>query len=134
MWDPFRPMLYSMLIMITLLLLANYALGSETKSQWLNDNPCMITTETTTVEKDGVTIVGIPMLCQTIPNTASMLYSNNVTNFVTVLVEDGKLGINQEEQVLTGDEGGISAGYGGILIAEGGKIHENHTKLMEAMK
>ena len=42
--------------------------------------------------------------------------------------------INQEEEVLTGDEGGISAGYGGILIAEGGKIHENHTKLMEAMK
>ena len=42
MWDPFKPMLYSMLIMITLLLLANYALGSETKSQWLNDNPCMM--------------------------------------------------------------------------------------------
>ena len=86
------------------------------------------------VEKDGVTIVGIPMLCRTIPNTASMLYSNNVTNFVTVLVDEGNLVINQEEQVLIGDEGGISAGYGGILIAENGKIHENHTKLMEAMK
>ena len=86
------------------------------------------------IEKDGVTIVGIPNLCRTIPNTASMLYSNNVTNFVTVLVDEGNLVINQEEQVLTGDEGGISAGYGGILIAEGGKIHENHTKLMEAMK
>jgi len=86
------------------------------------------------VEKDGITIVGIPNLCRTIPNTASMLYSNNVTNFVTVLVDEGKLTINQEEQVLTGDEGGISAGYGGILIAEDGKIHDNHTKLMEAMK
>ncbi len=86
------------------------------------------------VEVNGVTIVGIPNLCRTIPNTASMLYSNNVTNFVTVLVDDGKLVINQDEQVLTGDEGGISAGYGGILIAEDGKIHENHTKLMEAMK
>ena len=42
MFDPFRPMIYSMLIMITLLLLANYALGNEPKSQWLNDNPCMI--------------------------------------------------------------------------------------------
>ena len=83
---------------------------------------------------NGVKIVGIPNLCRTIPNTASMLYSNNVTNFVTVLVDDGKLVINQDEQVLTGDEGGISAGYGGILIAEDGKIHENHTKLMEAMK
>ena len=86
------------------------------------------------IEKDGVTIVGIPMLCRTVPNTASMLYSNNVTNFVTVLVDEGKLVINQEEQVLTGDEGGISAGYGGILIAENGKVHDNHTKLMEAMK
>ena len=86
------------------------------------------------IEKDGVTIVGIPMLCRTVPNTASMLYSNNVTNFVTVLVDEGKLTINQHEQVLTGDEGGISAGYGGILIAEDGKIHDNHTKLMEAMK
>ena len=86
------------------------------------------------VEKDGVTIVGIPILCRTIPNTASMLYSNNVTNFVSVLIDDNNLVINQDEQVLTGDEGGISAGYGGILIAEGGKIHENHTKLMEKMK
>ena len=42
MFDPFKPMLYSMLIMITLLLLANYALGGEPKSKWLNDNPCMI--------------------------------------------------------------------------------------------
>ena len=86
------------------------------------------------VEKDGVTIVGIPILCRTIPNTASMLYSNNVTNFVSVLIDDNNLVINQDEQVLTGDEGGISAGYGGILIAEGGKIHGNHTKLMEKMK
>jgi hypothetical protein len=53
---------------------------------------------------------------------------------VTVLVDNGKLVINQEEQVLTGDEGGISAGYGGILIAENGEIHTNQTKLMEALK
>ena len=86
------------------------------------------------VEKDGVTIIGIPMLCRMIPNTASMLYSNNITNFVTVLVEEEKLVINPEEQVLTGDEGGMSAGYGGILIAENGKIHGNQTRLMEALK
>ena len=86
------------------------------------------------VEKDGVTVIGIPMLCRAIPNTASMLYSNNVTNFVAVLVEEGKLVVNPEEQVLTGDEGGISAGYGGILIAEKGEVHENQTKLMEALK
>ena len=42
MRDPFKPLLFSMLIMITLLLLANYAIGKEPKSKWLNDNPCMI--------------------------------------------------------------------------------------------
>jgi len=42
MRDPLKPLLYSMLIMITLLVLANYALGNEPKSKWLNENPCMI--------------------------------------------------------------------------------------------
>ena len=38
-----RPMLFATLIMITILLLMNFAIGKEqTKSQWLNDNPCMI--------------------------------------------------------------------------------------------
>ena len=50
MFDPFRPMIYSMLIMITLLLLANYALGNEPKSKWLNDNPCMIKVITKQIE------------------------------------------------------------------------------------
>jgi NAD(P) transhydrogenase subunit alpha len=81
------------------------------------------------VVKEGVTFFGTPTLCKTVPNTASMLYSNNVTSFVSVLVDDGNLVINQEEQVLTGDEGGISAGFGGILISNGGKIHPNHTRL-----
>ena len=81
------------------------------------------------VVKDGVTFYGTPILCRTVPNTASMLYSNNVTNFVSVLVDEGQLKINQDEQVLTGDEGGIGAGYGGILISSGGKIHSNHSRL-----
>ena len=41
MRDPMRPMLLATLIMITLLLLGNYAMSGE-KSEWLNDNPCMI--------------------------------------------------------------------------------------------
>ena len=43
MKDPMKPMLFATLIMITILLLMNYAIGEEkTKSQWLNENPCMI--------------------------------------------------------------------------------------------
>ena len=41
MRDPMRPILLATLIMITLLLLGNYAMSGE-KSEWLNDNPCMI--------------------------------------------------------------------------------------------
>lgn len=83
------------------------------------------------VVKDGVTFFGSPILCRSVPNTASMLYSNNITNFVSVLVNDGKLVINEEEQVLTGDDGGINAGFGGILISQNGQIHKNHTKLKD---
>ena len=43
MRDPMRPILLATLIMITILLFMNFAVGKEqTKSQWLNDNPCMI--------------------------------------------------------------------------------------------
>ena len=41
MRDPMRPILLATLIMITILLLGNYAMSGE-KSEWLNDNPCMI--------------------------------------------------------------------------------------------
>ena len=41
MKDPMRPILLATLIMITILLLGNYAMSGE-KSEWLNDNPCMI--------------------------------------------------------------------------------------------
>ena len=46
MQDPWRPMIYSMLLLITFLLICNYALAGE-KSKWLNDNPCMIKVVTT---------------------------------------------------------------------------------------
>ena len=58
MKDPMRPMLFATLIMITILLLMNFAIGEEkTKSEWLNENPCMIKSVTTSVIKDGVTTI-----------------------------------------------------------------------------
>ena len=41
MRDPFKPFIYSTLLLITLILLSTYAFGGE-KSRWLNDNPCVI--------------------------------------------------------------------------------------------
>ena len=54
MKDPMRPMLFATLIMITLLLLGNYAMSGE-KSEWLNENPCMIKVVITNTEVNGVT-------------------------------------------------------------------------------
>jgi len=56
MKNPIGPLLLSMLFFITFLLISNYAFG-KTKSQWLNENPCMIKQIITSVEKDGVTTV-----------------------------------------------------------------------------
>ena len=56
MRNPIGPLLLSMLFFITFLLLSNYAFGKN-KSQWLNENPCMIKTITTSVTKDGVTTI-----------------------------------------------------------------------------
>ena len=41
MKEPMKPILLATLIMITILLLGNYAMSGE-KSEWLNENPCMI--------------------------------------------------------------------------------------------
>ena len=49
MRNPIGPFIYSTLLLITFILIANYAFGGE-KSQWLNDNPCMIEVVTKQVE------------------------------------------------------------------------------------
>ena len=56
MRNPIGPLLLSMLFFITFLLISNYAFG-KTKSQWLNENPCMIKSITTSVTKNGVTTI-----------------------------------------------------------------------------
>ena len=56
MRNPIGPFMVTTLLLITFLLLSNYAHG-KSKSEWLNENPCMIKTITTSVTKDGVTTV-----------------------------------------------------------------------------
>ena len=51
-----RPILLATLIMITILLFMNFAVGKEkTKSEWLNKNPCMIKVVITNTEINGIT-------------------------------------------------------------------------------
>ena len=85
----------------------------------------------------GVTIVGTPNLPGQLSNSASMLYSNNLTNFVTSIVKDGELTLDLEDDIIVGAPEGSDffvSGMGGVLICTDGVIHEKQTRLMEVVE
>ena len=84
----------------------------------------------------GVQVIGISNLPGTIPNTASMLFSNNLTTFLTSLVKDGEFNISESDDILVGAHAGSDfhvKGMGGVLVCRDGKIHENQTRLSEVV-
>ena len=97
---------------------------------------CELTQPGQTVVHNDVTIVGIENLPGTIASTASMLYSNNLTNFVTSLMVDGEFTISMDDDVLVGaeeDSDFYVPGMGGVLICSDGEIHPKQTRLSEVV-
>lgn len=87
-----------------------------------------------TVTENGVIIVGTSNLPGTLANTASMLYSNNLTTFFTSLVdkESGAVVIADDDDILVGAPEGSDfyvGGMGGVLICKDGAIHPKQTRL-----
>ncbi|MEC7350384.1 MAG: NAD(P) transhydrogenase subunit alpha [Candidatus Thermoplasmatota archaeon] len=83
---------------------------------------------------NGVIIVGTSNLPGTLANTASMLYSNNLTTFFTSLVdkESGDVVISDDDDILVGAPEGSDFyvnGMGGVLICKEGAIHPKQTRL-----
>jgi len=81
---------------------------------------------------NGVIIVGTSNLPGTLANTASMLFSNNLTTFISSIVNEGELIISDDDDVLFGSPEGSDLyvpGMGGVLICKDGKIHEKQTRL-----
>jgi len=81
---------------------------------------------------NGVIIVGTSNLPGTLANTASMLFSNNLTTFISSIVNEGELIISDDDDVLFGSPEGSDfyvPGMGGVLICKDGKIHEKQTRL-----
>ena len=83
---------------------------------------------------NGVIIVGTSNLPGTLANTASMLYSNNLTTFFTSLVdkESGNVVISDDDDILVGAPEGSDFyvnGMGGVLICKGGASHPKQTRL-----
>ena len=93
---------------------------------------CELTTPGETVVKHGVKIIGIKNLAGTIPSSASMLYSNNITNFVLSISGDDELIFDPDDDILFGpseDSDFFVDGMGGVLICSSGELHKNQTRL-----
>lgn len=85
---------------------------------------------------NGVTVVGISNLPGTLSGTASMLYSNNMTTFITSLMKEGDLQINDEDDILVGAPEGNEfhvPGMGGVLICQSGKVHHKQSRLADIL-
>lgn len=61
---------------------------------------CELTQPNEIVEKHGVKILGPTNLAATIPFHASQMYSKNITSFLLLLVKDGKLHLNMEDEIV----------------------------------
>tara|TARA_B100000941_G_scaffold289171_1_gene267564 strand:+ start:4036 stop:5199 length:1164 start_codon:yes stop_codon:yes gene_type:complete len=82
---------------------------------------------------NGVIIVGTSNLPGTLANTASMLYSNNLTTFITSLVDkENGFQISEDDDILVGAPEGNDfhvPGMGGVLICRDGEMHPKQTRL-----
>jgi NAD(P) transhydrogenase subunit alpha len=86
------------------------------------------------VTENGVTIIGTTNLPGELSSTASMLYSNNMTSFVSSLVKDGSIVLDMDDEVLVGAPEGHDfhvPGMGGVLLCSSGSIHEKQSRLSE---
>lgn len=83
---------------------------------------CEATEPDKVVVKHGVTIVGLLNLPSRLAYHASQMYSRNVTEFLRVLVKDGKVAMNLQDEVVKGP----------LVTCQGEVVHEAIRKLLEA--
>lgn len=63
---------------------------------------CDVTQPGATIVHNGVTVVGPLNLPSTVPYHASQMYSKNITTFLLHLAKDGRLQLNQEDEITQG--------------------------------
>ncbi len=61
---------------------------------------CELTKPGETIQKHGVTIIGAVNLPATIPYHASQMYSKNITNFLKLMIQDGKLNVDVDDEII----------------------------------
>ncbi len=63
---------------------------------------CALTKASQTVEINGVRIVGVDNLASLLPQDASKMYGKNYLNFLKLIVRDGQLNLNFEDDIVAG--------------------------------
>jgi H+-translocating NAD(P) transhydrogenase subunit alpha len=61
---------------------------------------CAFTENNKTIVKNGVTIVGNSDLSDELSGVASTLFSNNIINFLQILVKDGQVILNEDNEII----------------------------------
>jgi len=61
---------------------------------------CELTRTGETVKEYGVSIIGAINLASSVPYHASQMYSRNITAFLLYLLKEGKLQLNQEDEII----------------------------------
>ena len=75
---------------------------------------CAVTQPGETIVFDGVTIVGLTNVPATMPVHASQMYSRNVQAFLSLLVQDGELRLDFEDEIVRG----TCVAHGGRVMTE----------------
>jgi NAD(P) transhydrogenase subunit alpha len=61
-----------------------------------------LTRDQEVIEVHGVTIIGNSHLAAKMPQDASILYSNNVLNFLKTLIREGERHVDMENEIIRG--------------------------------
>ena len=81
---------------------------------------CELTKPGETIVENGVSVIGCVNLPSTVPYHASQMFSRNVTSFLLLLVQDGRLAINRDDEIVQG-----------TLVTAGGQVV--HPKVRELL-
>ena len=63
---------------------------------------CALSQADQTIEVNGVKIVGVGNLPSDLPQDASKMYGKNYLNFLKLIIKDGQLDLNFEDEIVTG--------------------------------
>lgn len=61
----------------------------------------VLTEDNATIEREGITIIGNSFLADTMPQTASELYANNVFNFMELILKEGEIHLDLEDEIIS---------------------------------